>query len=293
MPLLSITFLQWVQELEAAYKAYKREAATSHVSYIERLPVKLRPLAVENLAEALYELGALGDKALIPKILDRHGGRHNTNWYTLKIVTKFSVGAGFLELDVVVRYWAKKLAYLTYPAVDHRDKYEFIFEQGLVRMRVLDVIAPWKLGRYMRWIQQESDLKHSSALVPAVPSEFLPTEFNFDTGEIFRRYPEGDDGPKFWWYYWLLTECPTDSLMGMMSLTSACQSCTFTLGYIFWDLQRLKQLTREECPSIDDRVQSTKGVSIREGEIFKQFFFKHSGLNLTVDLACSCPLLKR
>ncbi|KAI1750730.1 hypothetical protein F4782DRAFT_548492 [Xylaria castorea] len=415
---LPVGDLRSIINLALTGPVYYHLVSEYEASLAENVVVSAVGRDVMPIAATLYELEALGDKLprlyspkrrfpavrswnRMLKILDRHTGRHSRNWHTQSRITKFSVAASYLQLDVAVRYWAKKLAnralakaysivprqrwrddpkskpgpnpkptatemsrfykalyiyqlqsvafpwpfnsdhirsvvisyysafhrfwhtvppwefeqvrqvevllgcdqlgysYLPYPVVTFSHCYSSIFEQGLTRMRVLDALRPWPLGRVTRDELWEINNPYLLVRMPAIPGEYMPMDFDFDenrntnlhAGGIFKQYPEGDDGPKFWWYYSLLMEFPRIQMKHKYSLTSACRNHSFMLGYVFWDFERLRKMTREECPSIDDLLECTRGVSVNEGDIYR-LFGKHSGLHASLDGPCDCMIGK-
>ncbi|KAI0454162.1 hypothetical protein F5B21DRAFT_525237 [Xylaria acuta] len=173
----------------------------------------------------------------------------------------------------------------------------FLIEQGLTRLRALDVMAHWRVGKAK--FAEQWDLaatRHGCSLrLPVTPWEFTLMEFDFDengntnlhAGEIFKKYPEGDDGQKFWWYYAWLMVCPPDTMKHRYNLTSACWYCSYMLGYAFWDFDRLRKLTREECPSLDDLLESTRGVCASMDDIFTECSNNFIP-SVPVDHECSC-----
>ncbi|KAI0544733.1 hypothetical protein F4679DRAFT_589175 [Xylaria curta] len=328
---------------------------------------------VMRIAATVYELEALGDKlprprsstnffpdkkswSLMEEILDRHRGRDNRNWHTKSRITKFSVAASYLELDVAVRYWAKKLAnralkraYTIVPRQRWRDDpesnpgpnpkptatemrrfckalyfyhlqsiafpwtlhSEFIFlripvceytysmyrwwsdftpweyeqvrqveillgccevgrrflfppehfsftyklhiAQGLIRMRVVDALMPWLLRKPTRGKQLGLDRNLGICKVPAFDGGYqtLSISDSDENGivDLHAFNPEGDEGPMLWWYYDMY--------------------CSFMLGYVFWDFERLRKMTREKCPSLNDLLESSReitGESLEEAE---------------------------
>ncbi|KAI1735637.1 hypothetical protein F4680DRAFT_452723 [Xylaria scruposa] len=338
------------------------------------------------IAAALYELEELGDK--LPRtrsstnyspdeeswdrmflILGRHS--HSHKWHTESRITKFSVAASYLKLDVVVGYWARKLANralkwaysvvprqkwrddpeskpgpnpkptaaemsrfrkalykyqllsvalpwnppdimepimtsyycvlrryklymspweyeqvrqvelllagdqidhccLPYPAEHYSELYSFIFKQGLVRLRVLDALRPWPVRRAMlrrKWVLNQGQ---SAVRVPVLAGNFTPLDVEWDedgnttlhSSTAFEEYSEEDDGPKVWWYYDFLKGFPAIRMKDDYDLTPACRYCSFALGYLFWDFERLRKMARGKCPSIGDLVESTRGIPV-------------------------------
>ncbi|KAI0446365.1 hypothetical protein F4803DRAFT_568382 [Xylaria telfairii] len=441
-PSLPSACLQWKQEFGAANKA-------DQSSYIERLPVELRLLIIENLpadnvrsiinlaltgpvyyylissneaawaedmvvsavgrdtmplAATIYEAEAMGVLTLSPswldddkswglvwKVIARHRGPKNcNNWHTQSRITKFSVAAKYLELDVAVKYWARKLArralknaysmaprrwddltsepgpnatptaaemtrfcralyiyhlhsvvfrwdvnvtpynrvkwsYLAgpqafwlkmppwefeqarqveailtyywfkempYPSNKFNTYYSFLVEQGLRRLRLLDAISPWRRRKSMAG---KLTPRRLDFWVPVMSERITPCLFDynknfnmetdFHAGKIFERYPEGDDGPKFWWYYVTLRDCATAVESPQYQLTSACRSCCSVLGYAFWDFERLRKMTCKECPSINDLLESTWNISVGETEAHVRLW-KYSSL----ERKCNCLL---
>ncbi|TRX88999.1 hypothetical protein FHL15_010121 [Xylaria flabelliformis] len=304
-----------------------------------------------RIAATVYELEELGGRLrrttfstnylpdkkswpLMEEIVDRHRGRDNRNWHTKSRITKFSVAASYLKLDVAVSYWAKKLAkralkraYTIVPRQRWRDDPESKpgpnpkptatemrrFRKALYFYQLLSTTLPFKMSIYSvnpiakryyeslcrYWIdvtpwEYEQVRQVEILLGCAMGSRRYMKTYQIDdislhAGAIFEKYPEADDGPKFWWYYDLLMGFSSAQIENKYNLTSACRYCSLMLGYVFWDFERLRKMTREKCPSIDDLLKSSPGIVVTLDD-YDLFIKDRLGLLPSSNLECDCMI---
>ncbi|KAI0204467.1 hypothetical protein F4808DRAFT_456917 [Astrocystis sublimbata] len=153
-----------------------------------------------------------------------------------------------------------------------------LYYQRLVKMYHTNVEVNMDTGRVRFVPAMQAGWRWG--VVPMTPAECLPSEWlcgdcNLDNfaecaREIMNVWRGGDDGPKLWWYYDMVKNLETDEPTPQYKLTSVGQCCMFRCAYIFWDLERLKKLTYEKCPSnVEELMERTPLVGYNERSILR------------------------
>ncbi|KAI0186256.1 hypothetical protein EV127DRAFT_472772, partial [Xylaria flabelliformis] len=323
---------------------------------------------VMRIAATVYELEELGDKLprttsstnsfpdeqswrLMEDILDRHRGRDSRNWHTQSRITKFSMAASYLKLDVAVEYWAKKLAnralkkaYTIVPRQRWREDPESKpgpnpkptamemrrFRKALYLWHLLSVAFQWKTlsdairpilpeylyGLYRYWMDlttwEYEQLRQVEILLACsqvgnrflFPVEHFPAAYAFHIGHGLIRLRVVDALMP-----WLDRKPTRGNQLGLGDIYAPRQVpaisfrtvsrgrrrpevlvyCSLMLGYVFWDFERLRKMTREECPSIDDLLEVSRGVVVG----FDHYMYicdDRAGTLPASDIDCDCMI---